>query len=309
MWFDPAVLEAVRDAVPTWLGVVMVVLSYSGSVYLITPLLIAAYWANRDLVAPWLGGVIGCYGTMSLTKTYHTGRRPTVDPPVEAADFPSWFVPWYEHAAHISTASFPSGHIMAVTVVIGMLVVDLPVSTLRRRAVAGAAAVGWVGFTRIGLAVHYPGDVAGGFAYAVGFLALYYLARRAVTRRTGVDSTTVAFAVGLVFGLAAVAYVGSRNSHIVFGGGLGGLLAWHYAPRIPTAMRDSIWEYLVPTLGVGIAAGTWFVTDLGIGNRAFVVGWAAVFLAAIVLVPWIAPTGELWTSVKRRSRRVAGSLP
>ena len=306
MWFDPALLEAVRDVVPTWLGVVMVLLSYFGSVYLIAPLTIAAYWANRDLVAPWLGGVIGCYGLMSLTKTYHTGSRPTVDPPVDASDFPSWFVPWYEHAAHITTASFPSGHMLAVAVVIGMLVVDLPVSTLRRRAVAGVAAVGWVGFTRIGLAVHYPGDVAGGLAYAVAFLAVYFLARRCITRLTGVDATTAAFAVGFVFGLLAVTYVGSRNSHIVFGCGVGGLLGWSVAPQVATAMRDSVLEYLIPVAGLAAVVGTWLVTDTGIGNRAFIVCWSALFLAAVVLVPWVAPTGAVWTSVKRRGRRLAG---
>ena len=307
MWFDPAVIEAVRDAVPTWLGVIMVVLSYFGSVYLITPMLIAAHWANRELVAPWLGGVIGCYGLMSITKFHHTGSRPIVGPPVEASDFPAWFVPWYEHAAHISTASFPSGHVMAVTVVVGMLVVDLPVGTLPRRAAVGAAAIGWVGFTRIGLAVHYPGDVAGGFAYAVAFLAIYYLARRSVPRRTSIDATTVAFAVGLVFGLVAVAYVGSRNAHVVFGGGLGGLVTRYSAPTIADAIRDSVLEYLVLAPGVAVVVvGTWFVTDLGIGNRAFVVLWAALFLAAIVLVPWVAPTGELWGRAKRRGRRLAG---
>ncbi|MXV61111.1 phosphatase PAP2 family protein [Natronorubrum sp. JWXQ-INN-674] len=306
MWFDPAVVEAVRDAVPSWLGVIMVVLSYLGSVYLIAPTLIAAYWANRDLVAPWLGGVIGCYGLMSLTKSYHTASRPIVGPPVGAEDFPGWFVPWYEHAAHISTTSFPSGHAMAATIIIGLIVVDLPVSTLRRRAVAGIAAIGWVGFTRVGLAVHFPGDVAGGIAYGLAFLTLLYLARRTVSRRTTVDEATAAFAVGFAVALIAVAAVGSRNAHIVFGGSVGGLLAWYYAPTIAAAMRASIWEYLVPLLGVAVVVGTWVVTDLGIGNRAFIVCWSALFLAAIVLVPWVAPTDECWTTAKRRSRQIAG---
>ena len=306
MWFDPAVIEVVRDAVPTWLGVVMVVLSYLGSIYLIAPAMIAAYWANRDLVAPWLGGVIGCYGLMSITKSFHTATRPTVGPPVSADVFPAWFVPWYEHAAHISTTSFPSGHAMAATIIVGMLVVDLPVSTVRRRALAGTAAIGWVGFTRVGLAVHYPGDVAGGIAYGVGFLVYYYLVRHVLSRRLSIDTATAAFTVGFVVSLIAVIYVGSRNAHVAFGGSLGGLLAWHYAPVLVTTIQDSVWESLLPFLGIAIVVSTWFVTDLGIGNRPFIVLWAALFLTAVVVVPWVAPTHALWSSAKRRSRRLTG---
>ncbi|WP_440771183.1 phosphatase PAP2 family protein [Natronorubrum sp. DTA28] len=306
MWFDPAAVEAVRDAVPTWLGVVMVVLSYLGSIYLIAPSMIAAYWANRDLVAPWLGGIIGCYGLMSITKSYHTASRPIVGPPVDGSAFPGWFVPWYEHAAHISTTSFPSGHAMAATIIVGMIVVDLPVGTLWKRAVAGLAVIGWVGFTRVGLAVHFPGDVIGGIAYALGFLAVYYLGRRYVPRRTSYGETTAAFAVGFLFALIAVIYVGSRNSHIAFGGGIGAVLAWHFAPAIADRMRDTLWETVAPLVGVSIVVGTWFVTDLGIGNRAFIVVWSALFLAAVILVPWIAPTGAFWTATKRRSRRLIG---
>lgn len=305
MWFDPAIVEAVRDTVPTWLGVVMVVLSYLGSVYLIAPAMIAAYWANRDLVAPWLGGVIGCYGLMSITKSYHSASRPTVDPPVGAEDFPSWFVPAYEHAAHIATTSFPSGHAMAATIIVGMLVVDLSVSTFRRRLLAGVAAVGWVGFTRVGLGVHYHGDVVGGIAYALAFLAIYYLARRTIPRRTSLDTTTVAFAVGFAVGLVAAVYVGSRNSYVVFGGGLGGLLAWYYAPTIARTLRNSIWEKLAPAFAVVVVALTWYVAEMELGTYAFMVPVSVVFLAAIVLVPWIAPTGAFWASAKRRGRRIA----
>ncbi|MDQ2051883.1 phosphatase PAP2 family protein [Natronolimnohabitans sp. A-GB9] len=306
MWFDPAIVEAVRDLVPTWLGIVMVVLSYFGSVYLIAPGMIAAYWANRDLAAPWIGGVIGCYGLMSITKSYHSASRPTVEPPVSSADFPSWFVPAYEHAAHISTTSFPSGHAMAATIIVGMLVVDLPVSTFRRRLVAGIAAVGWVGFTRVGLGVHYHGDVVGGIAYGLGFLAVYYLARYTVVGRTSLDTTSVAFAVGLVVGLIAAVYVGSRNSYIVFGGAVGGLLAWYCAPTIARHTRNTVWETLAPVFGLAIVGLTWFVAELELGTYAVMAPLAALFLAAVVLVPWIAPTRELWTSAKRRSRRLAG---
>ncbi|ELY57713.1 phosphatase PAP2 family protein [Natronolimnohabitans innermongolicus] len=300
MWFDPAIVEAVRDAVPTWLGVILVLLSYLGSVYLIAPGLIAAYWANRDLAAPWIGGIVGCYGMMSITKSYHSGTRPTVEPPVSSADFPSALVPLYEHAAHISTASFPSGHALAATIIVGLLVVDLPVSTFPKRFVAGLAAVGWVGFTRVGLGVHYHGDVAGGIAYGLAFLAVYYLARRILTRRTSLDAAGAAFAVGLVVGLVAAAYVGSRNSYIVLGGAIGGLFAWHYAPTIARRMRGTVWERLAPVAGLAVVLVTWYVAEMELGTYALMVPLAAFLVAAVVLVPWIAPTGDLWTSAKRR---------
>lgn len=304
MWFDPAIVEAVRDLVPTWLGIVMVVLSYFGSVYLIAPGMIAAYWANRDLAAPWIGGVIGCYGLMSITKSYHSASRPTVEPPVSSADFPAWFVPAYEHAAHISTTSFPSGHAMAATIVVGLLVVDLPVSTFRRRLLVGIGAVGWVAVTRVGLGVHYHGDVVGGIAYGLAFLAVYYLARRYVPRRTSLDATTTAFAVGLAVGSVAAVYVGSRNAYVVFGGGVGGLVAWQYAPTIARRMRGSVWESLAPFLAVAIVALTWYVAEMELATYAVMAPLAAVFLAAVVLVPWIAPTRKFWATAKDRSRRI-----
>ena len=299
MWFDPALVEAVGDAIPTWLGVVMVVLSYLGSVYFIAPAIIAAYWTRRDLVGPWLGGVIGCYGLMSITKSYHTASRPTVGPPVGAEAFPGWFVPWYEHAAHISTTSFPSGHAMAATIIVGMIVLDLPVSTFLRRTVAGVAVMGWVGLTRVGLGVHYPGDVAGGIAYGLAFLAILYTVRH-YAGTYSIDDATAAFGVGLVFGAGALAVSGSRNAHIVFGSAIGGLLAWQYAPAVAETARESAMEYVVPTAGVAIVIGTWFVTDLGIGNSAFIVAWSALFLAAVVLVPWVGSGRELWTNARRR---------
>ena len=288
MWFDPAAVEVVRDAIPTWLAVVMVVLSYLGSVYLIAPAMIAAYWKKRELVAPWLGGVVGCYGLMSVTKSFHSASRPTVGPPVGADPFPEWFVPWYEHAAHIDTASFPSGHALAATIIVGMVVLDLPVSTFAKRALVGAAVVGWVGFTRIGLAVHYPGDVAGGIAYGLAFLAIYYLVRLRAARSRRIDEPTAAFALGLTLGAAALVVSGSRNAHIVFGAGIGGLFAWYWAPVVATEIRDSVWETVLPILGVTIVVATWFVTDLGIGSRGFLVGWSALFLAMVVWVPWVA---------------------
>ena len=331
MLFDSGTVELVVEAIPTWLGVVLVVLSYLGSVYLVAPAMIAAYWYRRDLVGPWLGGVVGLYALMSITKNVHSLRRPAVDPPVDATAFPSWFIPAYEHAAHISTASFPSGHAMAATIVAGLVVYDLRVSTLPRRALVGAIFVGWVGFTRVGLGVHYPGDVLGGILYGLAFLAVYVGARTWVVDRWSAHSgslrvgaattapegirgdggvsrlerryraTMVAFAIGLTLALAAVAVSGSHNAHVVLGAGLGGLLAWYVAPALAEAIDSTVLERVLPTVAVFFVVSTWFVTELGIGHPLFLVGWSALFLAMVVWVPWI--TGDLDpTAVRSRFR-------
>ena len=343
MLFDSGTVELVVEAIPTWLGVVLVVLSYLGSVYFIAPAMIAAYWYRRDLVAPWLGGVVGCYALMSITKSVHSLSRPTVDPPVDATAFPSWYVPAYEHAAHIDTASFPSGHAMVATIVAGMVVYDLRVGTLPRRALVGAVFVGWVGFTRVGLGVHYPGDVIGGILYALAFLVVYVAARTwivdgrlfvhgrsFVDRRVGNSdtgrfespstgtpgirgdggrprqarryrATMVAFAIGLSLALVALAVSGSRNAHIVFGAGLGGLLAWTVAPALADTIESTVFERVLPIVAVFVVVSTWFVTEFGIGNTLFLVGWSALFLAMVVWVPWI--TGDVDPATARRRLR------
>lgn len=302
MWFDPAVVEAVRDLIPAWVGVIMVVLSYLGSIYFIGPALIAAYWYKRDRFAPILGGMIGCYALMSITKSYHTASRPAPGPPVNADHFPTALVPMYEHAAHISNTSFPSGHAMAVTILVGLLVIELDVSTFRRRLLAGLGVIAWVGFTRIGLAVHYPGDIVGGIGYALVFLALYYGARYLMTGENGIrasiDDATAAFGVALIFGLGAVfvtsggvqSYTfahGSRNSHIALGGALGAVLAWQFAPTVASAMKHSVVRPFAPTIGGVVIAGAWILTHLGGPTRALVVVSSALALAAVVLVPWV----------------------
>lgn len=324
MLFDPAVVETVRDAVPTWLGVLLVAVTYLGSVYVIAPALIVAYWYRRAVVAPWLGAVLACYGLMSITKAYHTASRPSVGPPVGAEHFPAWFLPWYEHAAYIDTSSFPSGHALAATVVVGVIVLDAPVSTLARRAAVGVGVVAVVGFTRIALGAHYPGDVLGGIAYGVAFLVVWYglrvvafdrrprerLARVGVGRpshvtladrvdrrrhlpgRDSLDAATISFALALAVGTVAVTYVGSRNSHIVFGGAIGGLLAWLFAPRIAAELVGTVAHYVAPVVTLTVVAGTWFVTDSGYGTEPFLVGWAALFLATVILVPWMVSTGD-----------------
>ena len=93
--------------------------------------------------------------------------RPVVETPVASAGGPS----------------FPSGHTLAVTVWVGvLLLVVLPAVLERaRRAVvgAGAAVVVVVGLTRLGLGVHYLSDVVGGWLLGAAWLAVTATAFRA----------------------------------------------------------------------------------------------------------------------------------
>jgi undecaprenyl-diphosphatase len=77
----------------------------------------------------------------------------------------------------VMTLSFPSGHSMNTMVVVATLVWILARVGASRglrwgAAVAGALLVGSVGLSRIYLGVHYPTDVAGGFAVGFAWAAL-----------------------------------------------------------------------------------------------------------------------------------------
>jgi membrane-associated phospholipid phosphatase len=81
-----------------------------------------------------------------------------------------------EPVATAGGRSFPSGHAMSSTVVYGaVLIALLPVLAGRRRRVAAALATGAlvtaVGFSRLGLGVHYLSDVLGGHLLGVAWLA------------------------------------------------------------------------------------------------------------------------------------------
>jgi undecaprenyl-diphosphatase len=73
----------------------------------------------------------------------------------------------------LSVLSFPSGHAAGSAVVAGALV--LLVRSRRWRpwaALAGAAAVAVVGFSRVAIGVHYPSDVVGAWLWVAAWLLL-----------------------------------------------------------------------------------------------------------------------------------------
>ena len=78
--------------------------------------------------------------------------------------------------AHARSTSFPSGHAVGVVAGVGaLLLVGLPLvaPALRRRLVLlGALVIVLVGFSRLGLGVHFLTDVIGGYVLGAAWLAL-----------------------------------------------------------------------------------------------------------------------------------------
>lgn len=90
------------------------------------------------------------------------------------------------HLMHVSTRSFPSGHAMLSTVVYVTLGSTLaPVQRGRLRAYVLAVAVSVavvVGCSRVYLGVHWPSDVAAGFAGGTAWAGLGWLIQRRLRR-------------------------------------------------------------------------------------------------------------------------------
>lgn len=112
------------------------------------------WWTVRFLAASGLGGLV-----VRGLKAAFSRERP-LEAVVEAA---GW--------------SFPSGHAFGAMVFYGLLVALVWVSTERRgvraaAVAAGVLVVGAVGLSRVALGVHYPSDVAAGWAAGAAWLAL-----------------------------------------------------------------------------------------------------------------------------------------
>ncbi len=134
----PAVFEAVTVAVATWLLV-----------------------RRRPRLAVWLAVTVFGGGFLSAIVKDAVGRsRPLLPHPV----------------AHAVSASFPSGHAIGSVVGVGaLLLVFLPYvrRSLRPALIAlGVLVVLAIGFSRLGLGLHYLSDVLGGYVLGAGWLAV-----------------------------------------------------------------------------------------------------------------------------------------
>ena len=304
--FEPWVVEVIVEATPSWVGFLLVFLTYLGSVYVLVPLVVLGYWWDYRRMGPWLGAVVGYYGLLAGIKSLNSATRPEVGPPVGADPFPEVFLGWYEHATAISTTSFPSGNVMAVTIVAGLIVLDTRVSTFRRRTIAAALVVGVVAYTRLGLGVHYPVDVVAGVLLGLGYLAGITRLRQRVD-----DETRALFALGAACAFASIwvlngvttlptfdAMAGS-NRVIAFGAAVGGLVIWHLAHRNGQTPR-TLDRTPFPSLALVTFVATAYVVHSSISHPLVTVGWSAIATATVVALPWVVPdsrTAASWTKL------------
>lgn len=171
MLFDDGVVEALVGALPTWAAALLLVVAFLGSVYVVGPLTAIAYLAN-DRLSWWPPVVLVGYGTFVAMKPVVSIPRPSAEAPLAREALPPVLTPLYDFGIGFSNAGFPSGHAVAVTILWGLFVVDGPVGTVRQRLVAAIAAISAVGISRVGLGLHYPGDVVGGILIGMVVLTI-----------------------------------------------------------------------------------------------------------------------------------------
>lgn len=115
---------------------------------------------KQPRLAGWLVVTVFGGGLLSTVVKVAVGRRrPLLPHPV----------------AHAASASFPSGHALGSIVAVGaLLLVGLPRVRAAARPVLlaiGVLVVLVIGFSRLGLGVHYLSDVVGGWVLGAGWLA------------------------------------------------------------------------------------------------------------------------------------------
>ena len=292
MWFDPATVEAFRNAFPEWTAFLFAALSYLGSVWFVAPVVVLAFWfLDRHRFASWLAIVMGGYAVMVGLKGVFETPRPGVGPAIapEAVPLPLALV--YAPAVEIATTSFPSGHAIAAVVIWGMLALEFDWARRRTRWIVAATMVVLVSLSRIGVGVHYPIDVIVGAGVGVGYLALALAVRRWVRSRDGHTATSATFATSSLLAAIALLASGKPDAAALLGGSLGALAVWEYAtpPREPWPVTTPILLRAAAGIGLlGLVALVLVVVD------AHVV-WLAVGLlggATVVGLPTVVDDGE-----------------
>ncbi len=164
MLFDPEVTRVIVYGTPEWVGLLLLLVSFVGSLYLTLPLcLVFAYRASSREIALWWGGLLSIGYVLVTGLKYLIGRpRPGLTPPFLTENLHVGFRMLADLAIEPTTPAFPSGHAFTATVFCGALFAELDIGTRRSRAGVAAILVLLVGISRVVHGVHYPGDVAAG---------------------------------------------------------------------------------------------------------------------------------------------------
>jgi membrane-associated phospholipid phosphatase len=156
---DDAILYwAASLRTPSATGIVRVV-TFFGSGNFLFPLGVAVtIWIRRSSGARlswyYLGWALAGWASYGLFKYLFARPRPNLIPRLGSAG-------WW---------SFPSGHAMGTTIVVGLALCLLPLRTWHRVVISlGVVAIAC---SRVYLGVHYPSDVIAGVLAGVAFVAL-----------------------------------------------------------------------------------------------------------------------------------------
>lgn len=233
---------------------------------------------------------------MTSIKSLNSASRPSIAPSVGPEHVPEALSFWYSHGAEISTTSFPSGNVMLPTILVALLVLDLRVSTFRRRAIAGISVVALIAYSRMALGVHYPVDVIGGVVFGLGLVAVVVgLRNRFEDEITAVFTLAIGvclFSVWLRNGVWAVPTVGSlesSNRPLALGGALGSLVAWQLVNRYRFHGGTYSLDTALPAIGVGGSLVGMYVVHSIVSHLLVSALWATVIFGVVVATPWLFP--------------------
>lgn len=186
-------------------------LTHLGDPPVLVAFAVIAYWQlGEERGTGLLSLAVGALALVVLLKALFGLPRP----PVELRAIPA------------DGYGFPSGHALGSAAVFGGLAAALDVGSRRTRTIAVILLVATVSFTRVGLGVHFTGDVIAGAAAGLVFLGVH----RYAVGRDGTRGFTLALTVAIVGVLVAGP---TPDALALLGLALGGVVAVSAVPRSP----------------------------------------------------------------------------
>ena len=235
---DVGMTRTLRDISPEWSDTLYILITLPGDWLILVPLLALLYlWdVGSTLRRPNADGPLCTDRTVFVIATVFGGLALVyLLKVVIGAPRP----PEELHVVSTETDAVPSGHAMAATVFWGALALWLPVATRRLRFVVAVLVVGMVGFSRLGLGVHFLGDVVAGVGFGVVYLAIVAL----VVDERPERALAVAFAIAAA---SVVMTGGQGRALLAFGGIVGLAVGWRVVESRPA--RRVLQKTVVPAL-------------------------------------------------------------
>lgn len=278
--FGTSVIQGIQERLPTSVIDLIGLTTHLGDGTLLVGVAVSLYWlrhSRRSEYAYVIAVGLGALALVAGLKALFVHPRP----------------PEGVWLASEANYGFPSAHALGTTVVFGLLAYISRVGTRTQRYVFAAALVGIVSLSRVVLGVHYPGDVLGGIAIGLTYLAV-------VLRYTdGKPMAAFAIALGLSVLMAAIAP--NQYTTATLGGSLGALVGWSLA-REKSNSPPMVTIAVVLAVAVPISLGARELVSVA-GPLVETAGFAAV-VALTLLIPAIATAVERTTGFGHRLRRI-----